>query len=226
MDNTLIIFDCDGVLVNSEPLAARVLTKAIRHLGVAMENDEAAKVFLGCSMAMVNDIVAERLGHPVEDGFTQSFLDQLHMEMHRDLAAIAGVQEAIEQILLNENVGNLCVASNGEPETVALSLETVGLISFFNGRLYTASAAGRPKPYPDLFLHAAHDMNYLPANCIVIEDSLHGVNAALAAGMQVFRYAPYAEMVEARDHTNSVEEARIFVNMNQLPSLIAAELRR
>ena len=226
MDNTLIIFDCDGVLVNSEPLAARVLAKAIRHLGVAMENDEAAKVFLGCSMAMVNDIVAERLGHPVQDGFTQSFLDQLHMEMHRDLAAIAGVQEAIEQILLNENVGGLCVASNGEPETVALSLETVGLISFFNGRLYTASAVGRPKPYPDLFLHAAHDMNYLPANCIVIEDSLHGVNAALAAGMQVFRYAPYAEMFEARDHTNSVAEARIFVNMNQLPSLIAAELRR
>ena len=226
MDNTLIIFDCDGVLVNSEPLAARVLAKAIRHLGVTMENDEAAKVFLGCSMAMVNDIVAERRGHPVEDGFTQSFLDQLHMEMHRDLAAIAGVQEAIEQILLNENVGGLCVASNGEPETVALSLETVGLISFFNGRLYTASAVGRPKPYPDLFLHAAHDMNYLPANCIVIEDSLHGVNAALAAGMQVFRYAPYAEMVEARDHANSVAEARIFVNMNQLPSLIAAELRR
>jgi phosphoglycolate phosphatase len=191
-----------------------------------MENDEAAKVFLGCSMEMVNDIVAERLGHPVEAGFTQSFLDQLHMEIPRDLAAIAGVQEAIEQILLNENVGNLCVASNGEPETVALSLETVGLISFFNGRLYTASAVGRPKPYPDLFLHAAHDMNYLPANCIVIEDSLHGVNAALAAGMQVFRYAPYAEMVEARDHTNYVAEARIFVNMNQLPSLIAAELRR
>ena len=122
MDDTLIIFDCDGVLVNSEPLAARVLAEAIRSLGVAMENDEAARVFLGCSMEMVIDIVAARLGRPVETGFTQSFLDQLHMEMQRDLAAIAGVHEAIEQILLNGNVGGLCVASNGEPETVALSL--------------------------------------------------------------------------------------------------------
>jgi phosphoglycolate phosphatase len=226
VDDTLIIFDCDGVLVNSEPLAARVLAEAIRSLGVAMENDEAARVFLGCSMEMVIDIVAARLGRPVETGFTQSFLDQLHMEMQRDLAAIAGVHEAIEQILLNGNVGGLCVASNGEPETVALSLEAVGLISFFKGRLYTASAAGRPKPYPDLFLHAAHDMNYAPANCIVIEDSLHGVNAALAAGMRIFQYAPYAEAVEVRDHTNSVAEARIFINMNQLPSLIAAELQR
>ena len=225
MDDTLIIFDCDGVLVNSEPLAARVLAEAIRSLGVAMENDEAARVFLGCSMEMVIDIVAARLGRPVETGFTQSFLDQLHMEMQRDLAAIAGVHEAIEQILLNGNVGGLCVASNGEPETVALSLEAVGLISFFKERLYTASEAGRPKPYPDLFLHAAHEMNYVPANCIVIEDSLHGVNAALAAGMRIFLYSPQAETVEVCDHTNSVAGARMFVNMNQLPGLIAAELQ-
>ncbi|MDA0229111.1 MAG: HAD family hydrolase [Proteobacteria bacterium] len=226
MDDTLIIFDCDGVLVNSEPLAARVLAEAIRGLGLAMENDEAAEVFLGCSMEMVIEIVTARLGHPVEAGFTKSFLDQLHIEMRRDLAAIAGVGEAIEQIQLNENVGGLCVASNGEPETVALSLEAVGLISFFKGRLYTASAAGRPKPHPDLFLFAAREMNFLPAKCIVIEDSLHGVNAALAAEMRVFRYAPHAEAVEIRDHTHSIASAKIFVNMNQLPRLIAVELQR
>lgn len=226
MDDSLIIFDCDGVLVDSEPLAARVLAEAIRGLGLAMANDEAAEVFLGCSMEMVIEIVAARLGRPVEAGFTQSFLAQLHIEMRRDLAAIAGVREAIEQIQLHENVGGLCVASNGEAETVALSLEAVGLISFFTGRLYTASAAGRPKPHPDLFLHAAREMNFEPANCIVIEDSLHGENAALAAGMRIFRYAPHAGPVEIRDHTPSVAGARIFMNMDQLPGLIAAELQR
>ena len=225
MDDTLIIFDCDGVLVDSEPLAARVLAEAIRGLGLAMENDEAAKVFLGCSMPMVIEIVAARLGRPVEAGFTQGFLDQLHIEMRRDLAAITGVREAIEQIQLIKNVGGLCVASNGEPETVALSLEAVGLISIFNGQLYTASAAGRPKPHPDLFLHAAREMNYRPANCIIIEDSLHGVNAALAAGMRVFRYAPRAGSDEARDHEFSVAGARMFMNMNQLPGLITVELQ-
>ena len=225
MGDTLIIFDCDGVLVDSEPLTARVLAEAIRGLGLAMTDAEAAKVFLGCSLEMVVEIVEARLGRPAEADFAESFLGRLHSEMRRDLAAIAGVREAIEKIQLHDRIGGFCVASNGEAETVALSLEAVGLISFFSGQLYTASAAGRGKPHPDLFLHAAREMKFMPESCIVVEDSEHGVNAALAAGMRIFRYAPNAEVVEARDHRTSVAGAKIFTNMNQLPDLIVAELR-
>ena len=226
MGDTLIIFDCDGVLVDSEPLAARVLAQAIRGFGLAMTDAEAAEVFVGCSMEMVVEIVEARLGCPMEARFAESFLDRLHVEMRYDLAAIDGVGEAIEKIRLHPRVGALCVASNGEAETVALSLEAVGLISFFTGRLYTAGMAGRPKPHPDLFLHAAREMKFAPQNCIVVEDSEHGVNAAVAAGMRIYRYAPHAEAFETRDHMTSVAGAKIFTNMHQLPDLIAVELGR
>ena len=101
MNQTLIIFDCDGVLVDSEPLAARVLAEAIRGRGLAMEDDEAAEVFLGCSMDMVTEIVEARLGRPLEGCFKRRFFDRLHVEMGRDLGAIAGVREAIEKIQKN-----------------------------------------------------------------------------------------------------------------------------
>ena len=226
MNQTLIIFDCDGVLVDSEPLAARVLAEAIRGLGLAMEDDEAAEVFLGCSMDMVTEIVEARLGRPLEGCFKRRFFDRLHVEMGRDLGAIAGVREAIEKIQKIAGVGGLCVASNGEAETVEVSLKAVDLMSYFSGSLFTARAAGRAKPHPDLFLHAAREMNFSPGRCIVVEDSLHGVNAAKAAGMRVFGYAPDAEPDSLRDHTLFVAGAKILTNMNQLPELIAAELRR
>ncbi|MDP7641485.1 MAG: HAD family phosphatase [Alphaproteobacteria bacterium] len=226
MNNSLIIFDCDGVLVDSEPLAARVLAEAVSKLGIAMDSEEAEKVFLGCSMEMVVEIVEVRLGRPVEADFTARFLDRLHVEMGRDLAAIAGVGEAIEKIQALENIAGLCVASNGEAETVAISLEAVGLAQFFSRHLFTARAAGRAKPHPDLFLHAAGEMDFAPANCIVVEDSLHGVNGAVAAGMRVFGYAPSADPDGLRDHTLSVAGAKMFTNMDQLPGLIAGELRR
>ena len=92
MNNSLIIFDCDGVLVDSEPLAARVLAEAVSKLGIAMDSEEAEKVFLGCSMEMVVEIVEVRLGRPVEADFTARFLDRLHVEMGRDLAAIAACE--------------------------------------------------------------------------------------------------------------------------------------
>lgn len=225
MGDTLIIFDCDGVLVDSEPLAARVLAEAIRDLGLAMTDAEAAEVFLGCSMEMVVEIVEARLGRPVEARFAAAFHDQLHVEIQRDLAAIDGVRDAIQKIQLHPRIGGLCVASNGKAETVELSLDAVGLLSFFPGQLYTASMVERGKPDPDLFLHTAREMNFTPENCIVIEDSEHGVNAAKAARMRVFRYAPKAVSATIRDHITSVAGAKIFTNMNQLSDLITEELQ-
>ena len=222
MGGTLVIFDCDGVLVDSEPLAARVLAEEVRGLGIAMDDNEAAEIFLGCSMPMVLDILEARLGAPVETGFLPRFLDRLHAGIRVDLAPVDGVRAAIAEIKTQAQVRAICVASNGEAETVLTSLEAVGLISDFAGRLYTARMVERAKPYPDLFLHAARDMGFEPADCIVVEDSSLGVEAAIAAKMRVFRYVPNAEPDILCDHVNSAAGAKNFINMNQLPKLIAA----
>jgi len=220
-----VIFDCDGVLVDSEPLAARVLAEEVRGLGLAMDSGEVSEVFLGCSMPMVLKIIEARLGAPVEADFLPRFLSRLHEGMRIDLAPVEGVRAAIAEIKTQTQVRAICVASNGELETVRTSLEAVGLISNFAGRLYTASMAGRGKPHPDLFLHAARDMGFNPSDCIVVEDSLLGVKAAVAAEMQVFRYAPNVEPDILRDQLISAAGAKIFINMNQLPNLIAAAHR-
>ncbi len=221
MSDTLIIFDCDGVLVDSELLACRILAEAVRGLGLAMDDDEANEVFIGCSIEMVLDILSARLGRPVGTDFADKFHDDLHAGMQLELDPIAGVHEAITQIQALDHVGGLCVASNGEPVTVRTSLGAVGLLPFFADRLYTARQAGRAKPHPDLFLHAAREMQFSPQHCIVIEDSVHGVNAAGAAGMRVFGYAPDAELEKPCDHRLSVAGARIFMAMAELPALIA-----
>ncbi len=224
MRDTLVIFDCDGVLVDSEPLACRILAEAVRGLGLDMDDTEANEVFIGCSMAMVLDILSERLGRPVGQDFADNFLDDLHAGMEVALDPIAGVHEAIGEIQALDRIGGLCVASNGEPETVRTSLNAVGLIGYFGERLFTAREAGRTKPHPDLFLHAAREMNFAPHNCIVVEDSLHGVNAAGSAGMIVFGYAPDAQPEKLCDHRLSIAGATVFINMNQLPALISAAL--
>lgn len=216
-----MIFDCDGVLIDSEPLACRILAEALRGLGLAIGDEEANEVFLGCSLEMVVEIWAFRLGRPVDAGFAEKFLDDLHAGMRYELDAISGVHAAIKEIQALDRIGALCVASTGEAETVRISLGTVGLISFFGEALYTAAEAGRAKPHPDLFLFAARAMNFAPENCIVVEDNLHGVNAARAAGMRVFGYAPDAHPDELCDHTLSIARAKAFNDMAQLPALIA-----
>ncbi|MBT5038904.1 MAG: HAD family hydrolase [Rhodospirillaceae bacterium] len=221
MSDTLIIFDCDGVLVDSEPLACRILAEAVRGLGLEMDDEEANDVFIGCSIEMVLDILSERLDRPVGDDFADKFHDDLHASMRLELDPITGVHDAITKIQALDRVGGVCVASNGEPESIRTSLGAVGLLPFFGDGLFTARDAGRAKPHPGLFLHAAREMNFAPENCIVVEDSVHGVNAACAAGMLVFGYASDAQPEKLCDHRLSIAGAKIFMTMDELPALIA-----
>ena len=221
MSDTLIIFDCDGVLVDSEPLACRILAEAVRGLGLDMDDAEANEAFIGCSIEMVLDILSTRLGRPVGADFADKFHADLHAGMRLELDPIAGVHEAIKKIQTLDHVGGICVASNGEPKSIRTSLGAVGLLTFFGEDLFTARDAGRAKPHPDLFLHAAREMRFAPQHCIVIEDSVHGVNAAGAAGMRVFGYASDAQPEKLCDHRLFVAGAKIFINMEQLPALIA-----
>ena len=212
----LVIFDCDGTLVDSEPIANRVLAEVVTEAGLPMTPAQSTAQFLGCSMAMVIEAVEAALGRPLPGDFRTRYRARLHAEMETSLEPIPGVRDVLDAL-----EGPRCVASNGDLETVAFSLSVTGLDAYFGGRLYTAAQAGRGKPHPDLFLHAASAMDHAPSECLVVEDSLLGVRGARAAGMTVYCYAPNTGPKE--DHREALVDAgaQIFTEMRALPALIA-----
>lgn len=184
----LIIFDCDGVLVDSEPLSNAVMAEHITRLGWAMNGHESIRLFKGKTTAQVHCAIEDRLGKPIDKKWTSAFhLDQ-EQRMRRDLTVVAGVNDLIARV---QAAGlHSCVASQGSHEKMAISLGLTGLWDQFEGRIFSARDVANPKPAPDLFLHAAIQMNVSPTRCIVIEDSPTGIAGALAAKMRVIGYDP------------------------------------
>ena len=213
----LVIFDCDGVLVDSEPIASHVLAEALGEAGHAITAAEAHGAFLGLSMRAVVAAVEREMGHPLPRDFRARFQTRLFAAFRRELRPIAGIHRALARI--GERA---CVASNGEPEAIRLSLGLTGLLARFENRLFSASQIERGKPNPDLFLFAARSLSARAADCVVVEDSLPGVVGARAAGMQVLGYAPGAG--PKRDHAAvlGAAGAKVFADMAELPQLIDA----
>lgn len=180
----LVIFDCDGVLVDSEPIANRVLVEQLTAIGLSLSYDEVMRRFVGRTRAGCLALAAELLGRELPPTFAETWDAALFAAFRAELKAIAGVRELIERL-----EPPYCVASNSSPERMGVSLIASGLYRFFEGRLFSASHVANPKPAPDLFLHAAASMGAVPNRCAVIEDTPTGVRAAVAAGMTVFGYA-------------------------------------
>ncbi|WP_190016778.1 HAD family hydrolase [Streptomyces lucensis] len=180
----LVIFDCDGVLVDSERIAARVQVTLGAELGWPLTEGEVVDRFIGRSHAAIREQVAARLGEEIAAVWSERF-ERLHREaVDTDLAPVAGLPEALDAI-----TWATCVASSGSHEKMRHTLGRTGLYDRFAGRIYSATEVARGKPAPDLFLHAARQMGADPAACVVVEDSRPGVQAARAAGMRAFGYA-------------------------------------
>ncbi len=211
---SLVIFDCDGVLVDSEALGIRVLVDCAREFGVQMEMAEALPLFLGRKMAECVAILAERATIPFPDDFTARFRARSAVAFRQELQPIPGVREALAQI-----TGPVCVATNGPREKMTLSLEVTGLLPRFGTNLFTAYEVGSWKPAPGLYLHAAAAFGVAPENCAVIEDSPLGVQAAVAARMTAFGYAP------SKSHSRELAAmgATAFARMSELPALLTTE---
>jgi HAD superfamily hydrolase (TIGR01509 family) len=207
----LVIFDCDGVLIDSEPIANRVLGERLEGVGLRMSVAEVMQRFVGRTRAGCLELATELLGRPLPEGFGDAWDQALYEALGREVSAIEGVAELLRVIDVP-----YCVASNSSPERMRLSLEASGLLPFFQGRMFSATAVARPKPAPDLFLHAARAMNAAPARCVVIEDTSTGVQAAMAAGMKVLGYAG------ANGHASELEAAGAipFDSMGQLLGLL------
>ena len=210
----LIIFDCDGILVDSEPIALRLNALMLAELGWHLSDDEIIERFVGRSMKSNIATVEAHLGHPVPPDWPDRFQAKIRAAHDAELTAITGITEALAVIA--ESPHPICVASSGLPERIRHSLELVGLYEYFEGRLFSAVEVTRGKPAPDLFLHAAARMGVRPERCVVVEDSQYGVEAARAAGMHVYAYAggvTPAAWLEGPDTT-------IFTDMRKLPELL------
>jgi HAD superfamily hydrolase (TIGR01509 family) len=182
----LVIFDCDGVLVDSEPIAARLTAEAVSELGWQMSAEGANAEFLGDTFANIILRVEEKLGRPVPADWPARSQANLLAALERDLKPVAGVRAAIDGLLAAG--ATLAVGSQGSHEKMQLTLAVTGLLPFFQGRIFSASQVAHPKPAPDLFLLAANTLGFAPSNTVVVEDSTRGVKAARAAGMRVLGY--------------------------------------
>jgi HAD superfamily hydrolase (TIGR01509 family) len=213
----LVIFDCDGVLVDSEAIAISVLTETLVRAGASVDEPQAFQRFLGRSMASVVSILERDFAFRFTDAHHGALQSALFERFRAELKPMAGVREVLEQLPCR-----VCVASSSRPERLRLALEVAGLLSFFEPHLFSAASVARGKPAPDLFLHAAGAMQAPPGETVVVEDSLVGVEAARAAGMRVLAFTGGAHAAPANLHAalSAAGPDALFSRMRDLPRLL------
>jgi len=204
----LVIFDCDGVLVDSEPLSNRILAEHLTAIGLPTTTEESIRDYMGRSWASCAKLIEQRLGRPLPDGLADRYHEELYAALQRELRPVAGIEAALDAI-----TAPTCVASSGAHEKIRTSLGTTGLLVRFEGRIFSATEVAHGKPAPDLFLHAAAELGHAPADCVVVEDAPAGVAAGRAAGMTVLGYA-------ALTPPDGLDGATVFTSMAELPALL------
>jgi HAD superfamily hydrolase (TIGR01509 family) len=210
----LVIFDCDGVLVDSERLAVRVESEYLTELGWPLSQAEIVERFMGGTDQYMDDAIEAQLGDRLPAGWKEQFQRRYREAYRADLVPVDGVLEALDQI---EATTATCVASSGSHDKLRFTLGLTGLYRRFEGRIFSGYEVANGKPAPDLFLHAAARMGADPARCAVVEDSRFGVMAARAAGMHVFGYAGGLTPPERLEGPRTV----VFEDMRALPRLLA-----
>ncbi|ODT14059.1 MAG: hydrolase [Mesorhizobium sp. SCN 65-12] len=218
MSPELVIFDCDGVLVDSEALSLSALLGMIRTAGGSIGEDAAYEHFLGKSMKSVREILARDFGLVVTDAHLTDMRVELMRRFREELRPVPGVSEMLPRLGLP-----YCVASSGTLDRIRYALDVTGLLGLFEPHLFSAAMVARGKPAPDLFLLAAERMGAAPNACLVVEDSPAGVAAARAAGMTVFAFTggAHAGNPALKARLASIKPDFIFADMLQLPDLIA-----
>lgn len=210
----VVIFDNDGVLVDSERIANRVLAAYLTELGHPTTLEDSVRDYMGSAVGRVHELILERTGRRLPAAFDDTLHERTFAALRRDLLPVAGVAEVLDK-LVAEGVP-YCVASSGSHERIRVSLRKTGLYERFGEqRIFSSQDVGRGKPAPDLFLHAAAAMGAEPGRCAVVEDSPLGVQAALAAGMDVYGYAA----MTSRERISSA--TALFSDMNALVALLS-----
>lgn len=212
MKPELIIFDCDGVLVDSEVLAVEIDRQVLTEHGWELTREQVIEKFLGIPMIKVQEGLEEYLNRPLGPEWIDSLETRYKESFEESLEPVPGIIEALEQLAVPR-----CVASSGTHQRIRHSLSLCKMLRYFeDSHIFSAQDVARGKPAPGLFLHAASSMGVEPENCVVIEDSAHGVSAAKAAGMPVLDYAGGVTPAHKLDDAG----AYVFENMEDLPQII------
>lgn len=209
----LVIFDCDGVLVDSERLVVKMEVEMFAEMGLPLTQADIIRDFVGRSDEFVRAEVGKRLGRELAPDWDAAYSHRYLEILENELEAVDGIVEALDAMTLPT-----CVASSGTHKKMRMTLGKTGLWDRFEGRIFSATEVERGKPFPDLFLHAAARIGVEPGRCAVVEDSAPGVEAAVAAGMRVFAYGGGVTAPDrlARDGVT------VFTDMRDLAALIAA----
>ncbi|WP_225851149.1 HAD family phosphatase [Streptomyces sp. HPF1205] len=209
----LVIFDNDGVLVDSEPLSNRILADYLTEVGHPTTYEESVRDFMGAAEHRIHDLIRERTGQALPAGFNETLHARVFEAFARELEPVEGVGVVLDK-LAADGVA-YCLASSGTHERIRVALRKTGLYERFDEeRIFSAQDVGRGKPAPDLFLHAAAGMGVPAERCAVIEDSPLGVAAARAAGMDVYGFAAMTPAERLQDAT------ALFASMTELPDLL------
>jgi HAD superfamily hydrolase (TIGR01509 family) len=209
----LVIFDCDGVLVDSEPISVRHDIELLAQVGMPLSEAEVIERFVGRSPEVMIAAIEDHLGGPLPDGWFERAELRLRDAWAAELTPVDGIREALAEI-----DDPVCVASSSDHENLRYKLELTGLYERFAGRIFSAMEVANGKPAPDLFLYAAERMGAPPASAVVVEDSRYGVAAARAAGMDVLAYAGGVTPADVLAGPRTI----VFDNMRSLPRLISS----
>ncbi|MFC8736673.1 HAD family hydrolase [Streptomyces sp. NPDC048405] len=209
----LVIFDNDGVLVDSEPISNRLLAGYLTELGHPTSYEDSLRDYMGGAMHRVHDLVWERTGRRLPADFDDVFHGRVFAAFERELEPVPGAVGVLEK-LAADGVA-YCVASSGSHERIRVGHRKAGLDRWFDDeRIFSSQDVGRGKPAPDLFLHAAARMGVAPERCAVVEDSPLGVQAAVAAGMDVYGFTAMTSAGKLAGAT------RLFGDMGELADLL------
>jgi len=208
----LVIFDCDGVVVDSERVVFEVFGSFVRSLGVQLTDAETQEQFLGRTLAECMTIIERLRGEPAPAGALERYTADRDRVLRERVQPVKGIREVLETLTIP-----FCIASSGGYDKMRITLGATRLMPFFEGRLYSATEVARGKPAPDIFLFAAERMGASPARTAVVEDTVNGVLAGRAAGMTVFGFVdltPPSKLIAAG-------ASRTFEDMRELPALLA-----
>ncbi len=214
-----VLFDCDGVLVDSEPITNGVLRDMLQERGWHLTVDECMRMFVGKAVKDEADLIAQQTGEPVTETWLAGFRERRNLALQTHVNAIRNIHEAVHEIHVHHQ-GRIACASGADRFKVELMLRKLGLVRYFEGRIFSGHETPRSKPFPDVYLAAATALAADPTRCAVVEDTVTGVAAGVAAGATVFAYSPATTVHVDAAALREAGAHHIFTDMAHLPDLL------